>query len=1033
MFDFSSEESFSKREERLLSFWQKGKFFEKSVENREGKPLFSTYDGPPFATGLPHYGHILAGTIKDVVSRYWTMKGFYVPRRFGWDCHGLPVENEIEKGRELSGAHAIEEFGIAKFNEECRSIVLRYTSEWKGTVERMGRWIDFDNAYRTMDLSFMESVWWVFGQLYKQGLVYEGFKVMPFSQKLGTPLSNFEANLNYKEVDDPSLVVAFELVEEKDCYFLAWTTTPWTLPSNLALMVGKEIEYVQVFDPESKKRYILAKALVANWFKKELIVEKKMLGKELEGIRYQPLFPFFSDRKEAFKVLLEEAVSLEDGTGIVHAAPAFGELDFYACKREGIDPVCPVDSNGRFTKEVPSFEGRWVKDCDRDIAKELKARSLLFYQGTIRHRYPFCWRSDTPLIYKAVNTWFVAVEKIKDEILAANEKITWVPSHIKEGRFGKWLQNARDWAISRNRYWGTPIPIWRNDDGDCIVISSLEELKKWTKHEAVDLHRHFIDELTFEHQGKVYRRIPEVFDCWFESGSMPYATSHYPFEDKAGFEKSFPADFIAEGLDQTRGWFYTLTVLSAALFQRNAMKHVIVNGLILAEDGNKMSKRLKNYPDPKEIFDRHGADALRLYLLLSPVVQGEDLRFSEKGVEHVLRQTLIPLWSSYQFLSTYAKIYEWTPEKQEEPEAKIDLWILSLVQKAIQEVGHAMDRYELSLAVKPLSEIVDQLTNWYIRRSRARFWADEESKDRRQAFTTLYRVLLDLAKLFGSFIPFLSEAIYQGLKTKKDLESVHLNDLPSYDAKLRQEKLEKEVLITQMAVSLGHFLRKEHKVKVRQPLAKALLISSNQELLSSLKDQEQLIKDELNVKTIEFHAKEEDFVQLIAKPNFPVLGKKLGSKMPLAQRKIQTLSRQELKALLDQKEVVIDLEGESFLLQPTDLQVDRKVKEGLAASNEKDLTVLLDLTLDEALIHEGMAREIVNKINTMRRELDFHVTDRVEIKIETSLKVQESFSLHKDYILGEVLGLKIEFVPCEGTEWDLNGEKAKIELKRVKK
>lgn len=993
--------------------------------------MFSFYDGPPFATGLPHYGHLLAGTIKDVVPRYKTMKGYCVPRRFGWDCHGLPVENEIEKAKELSGAAAIDAFGIAAFNEECRSIVLRYTSEWKKTVDRMGRFVDFSQTYKTMDPSFMESVWWVFQQLFEKGLVYEGFKVMPFSMKLGTPLSNFEANLNYQEVDDPSITVAFKKLDEPNTFFLAWTTTPWTLPSNLALMVGSEHTYVKVKDPKSDKLYILAEARLAATFKDECEIVERFSGKELNGARYAPLFPFFADRN-AFRVILEEAVSLDDGTGIVHSAPAFGELDFFACKRENIDLVCPVDSNGRFTKEVPPYVGLLVKDADKIIMRDLKAAGSLFYQGTIHHRYPFCWRSDTPLIYKAVRTWFVAVEQIKDDLLASNAQINWKPEYIKEGRFGKWLENARDWAISRNRYWGTPIPLWRSEDGDLHVMGSIAELEKLTNTKITDIHRHFIDDLTFVKNGKTYKRIPEVFDCWFESGSMPYAQNHYPFENEELFEKTFPADFIAEGLDQTRGWFYTLTILSTALFKKPAFKNVIVNGIILAEDGNKMSKKLKNYPDPEIVINKMGADAIRLYMLGSPAVKAEDLRFSEKGVEHTLRQALIPLWNSFVFLSTYAKIYNWKGQKSIKPAALIDQWLLSITQKLIQDVESAMEGYDLNRAVEPFVQFIDQLTNWYIRRCRGRFWADADTQDRREAFATLYTVLLDVAHIAAPFVPFLSEALYQELKTKDMPDSVHLCDFPSYHKDSRNMELEKEVEAVQDAVGLGHAIRKEYKLKVRQPLAKAYLISANSEKLASLKKQTQLIADELNVKEIEFRSDETEFVQWLAKPNFPVLGKKIGKFIPQAQKIIMSFDRKQILALAANQNLTIQIEGLSFEITPSDVQIERKVKAGTAAGNLGDLTVALDIELNDDLLEEGLARELVNKINTLRKDLDFQVTDRIRITIQTTDLVRACFTKFHNYIAGEVLAVDVRFEPCEGVAVDLNGEDTKILLTVVK-
>src|SRR5579862_4946915 len=1034
MFEFHLQEAFPEREERILAIWQREKIFEKSLEKGEGKPIFSFYDGPPFATGLPHYGHLLAGTIKDVVPRYKTMRGFHVPRRFGWDCHGLPVENEIEKAKELSGAPSIEAFGIGAFNEECRSIVFRYTEEWKRVVDRMGRWVSFDNTYHTMDPTFMESVWWVFSELYKKGLVYEGFKVMPFSAKLGTPLSNFEANLNYREVDDPSLTAILPLVEEKDTSLLIWTTTPWTLPSNLAVLASPTLDYVKIKELKSGHHYILAKARLAHHFKnpEEYEIVSIFKGTSLYGKRYLPPFSYFSEhaQKKAFRVILEESLSSEEGTGLVHAAPAFGEVDFFACSKEGIELVCPIDRNGKFTAEVSDFQDMFVKDADKEIVRKLKQEKKVFHYGQIRHRYPFCWRSDTPLIYKAVSSWFVAVEKFKDKILAANAQIHWVPEHIKEGRFGKWLENARDWAVSRNRYWGTPIPIWRSDDGDIIVLSSVEDLEKRTGRTISDLHRHFIDDLSFEENGKVYRRTPEVFDCWFESGSMPYAQDHFPFEHKEEMLKRFPADFIAEGLDQTRGWFYTLTVLAAALFDKPAFHNVIVNGIILAEDGNKMSKRLKNYPEPDAVINRFGADAIRLYLLNSPAVHAEDLSFSERGVELVLRQALIPLWNSFVFLSTYARIYEWTPRSEHfpSPKADIDRWILSLVQRLGKDVSEGMDAYTLNSAVEPFVGFIDQLTNWYIRRNRSRFWSEEANRDREEAFETLYTVLMRLVQIAAPFIPFLSDAIYMQLKNKDAPQSVHLCAFPVYLPEQRDEALEEEMAFVQQVVSAGHSLRKEHKFKVRQPLAKAYVVSASAHILDALRKQKHLIMDELNVKDVYFEENEEPFVTLKPKPNFRILGKKVGKRMNAVHKAIENLSQTQLAVLLNGKSLDIAVERESITLAPEDVGVERSAKENLVAANSGEITVALDTVLTDDLILEGFARELVNKINTMRRDAGFAVTDRVVIAIKTSDKVKAALQKHQDYVMHEVLGTQIQLDCSDGTEWDINGEPALIAI-----
>ncbi len=1031
MFKELRNETQDERERRILSLWKERGIYEKSLETRKNCPKYVFYDGPPFATGLPHYGHLLAATIKDVVLRYKTMKGFYVPRRIGWDCHGLPVENEIEKEHQLTGAKSIEEFGIAKFNEACRAIVLRYTSEWEETVLRMGRFVDFKNTYRTMDKDFMESVWWVFKQLFDKGLVYEGFKVMPYSAKLGTPLSNFEAGENYKDVDDPSLTVKMTLVDDPKTSLLIWTTTPWTLVSNLAVMVSPTMEYVKLYDKTSDQNLILGRAALAAHFPDAETYEilETFTGQDLEGLRYEPVFSYFSER-DAFRVILEEGVTAEEGTGLVHSSPAFGEVDFYACQREGIELVCPVDQNGAFTADVPEYQGLFVKDADKDIAKRLKEQGKLFKQETVNHRYPFCWRSDTPLIYRAMQTWFVGVEKVKETLINVNKEIQWVPDFLKEGRFGKWLEGARDWAISRNRYWGTPIPLWRSEEGDLHAIGSLEELEALTGKKVDDLHRHYIDDLTFTKDGKLFRRIPEVFDCWFESGSMPYAQNHYPFENKEEFEKGFPADFIAEGLDQTRGWFYTLNVLSAALFKKPAFKNVIVNGIILAEDGTKMSKRLKNYPEPDLVMQKYGADAIRLYLLDSPVAKASDIRFSEKGVELVLRQLMIPLWNAFSFFITYARIAEWTPKESHAPKTAIDRWIVSKVHQLIHQVEEGLDQYDLTMAVQPFVGFIDQLTNWYIRRSRRRFWEEEATADRSEALSTLYTVLLELSKVAAPILPFISEAIYQELKTEEMAESVHLADYPTYDPGKRDPDLEKAMFAVQSVASLGHALRKEHKLKVRQPLQELTVADGTGEYLPFLKDQENILLDELNIKELKLASSEEDLVSLTAKPNFPLLGRRLGKKMKLAKQVIEALPQAELQTLLSGSPLTLDLEGESFELQPSEVELAREVKEGLVAANEGVFTVALNTSLTPELEVEALAREVVNKVNTMRRDLRFEVTDRIELTLDTTDRVKDAFEKWGEYIAGEVLAESVEFKSCEGQEWDLNGEKAVILITR---
>jgi isoleucyl-tRNA synthetase len=1027
----------AKQEENIQKFWKEHSILDKAIEESKGRPIFSFYDGPPFATGLPHYGHLVVGTIKDLVLRYKAMHGYGVSRRFGWDCHGLPVENEIEKSKNLTGAASIEAYGIDKFNEDCRHIVLRYTEEWKSTVARFGRWVDFDDTYRTMDPTFMESVWWVFAELWRKGLIYEGYKVMPYSAKLGTPLSNFEAGENYKDVDDPSLVVSFDLEDEPNTALLIWTTTPWTLPSNLAVMAHPEVEYLVLEHVETKKRYIIAESRMGTILKD---LEKyrevgRMHGKELEGKRYKPLFPFFVQyaKAGAFRVILDDHVQLDEGTGLVHSAPGFGEVDFYACQRANIPVVCPVDQNGRFTDEVPPYQGRFVKDCDKEIIRELKGSGKIISHESIRHRYPFCWRSDTPLIYKAVSTWFVAVEKIKDRLLHANDAINWVPDHLKYGRFGRWLENARDWAISRNRYWGTPIPIWRADDGETIVVESRQQLADLTGAPLPeDIHRHFIDHLTITKNGKVFRRIPEVFDCWFESGSMPYAQIHYPFENRDLFEKQFPAEFIAEALDQTRGWFYTLTVLAAALYDSPAFRNVVVNGIVLAEDGAKMSKRLRNYPDPLEVVGKYGADSVRLYMLGSPVVHGDDLCFSESGVELTLRQVFIPLWNALSFFVTYARIYEWTPPKNfSQPKAELDQWMLSMTAKLVCDMEEALEKYDLNHAASLLQPFVDHLTNWYIRRSRRRFWSDEDTADRREAFETLYQVLRTFAKILAPFAPFTSEMVWQTLRDPADELSVHLERYPARDVFARDERLELAHGAAQRAVALAHALRKSLKLKVRQPLPRAYIVTGDASARDLLSSVQSIIADEINVKSIQFSDDEHAFVTLKAKPNFRVLGKRVGSRMPAVHHALEHLHASKLKELLDNGSLDLHLEdGSRLLVSKEEVEVVRQVRDSVVAMHEEGLTVALDTTLDEELLAEGLAREVVNKLNTMRREADLAVTDRIDVVVQTGPAARSAIEAHLPYIKDETLTMSFTFGETTGAEWDLNGEPSVITIRR---
>ena len=1043
----SSKVSFPEMEREVLRFWEERDIFKKSLAQREGAPEFIFYDGPPFATGLPHYGHLLAGTIKDIVPRYQTMRGFHVERRFGWDCHGLPIEALAQEALGLAGAGAIVARGVAAFNEQCRSMVLRYVGEWRKIVARMGRWVDFDNDYKTMDLTFMETVWWVFKQLWDQGRVYRSYRIMPYSWKLNTPLSNFEAGSNYQEVQDPSITCRLRVTSGPAAagapwYLLIWTTTPWTLPANLAVCVGPDIEYAAVRDRADGNVYVLAEARLSAYYKKPEDYERvaAFKGRDLVGWRYEPLFPYYADRANAFRVLADDFVSTEDGAGIVHIAPAYGEDDFRVGRAAGLDLADPLDANCAFTDPVVEYRGQFCKDADKAIVKRLKAEGKLVHQSTIVHSYPFCERTDTPLIYRAIEAWYVRVEDLRDRLAAANAEAHWVPSYVGEKRFGNWLREARDWNISRNRFWGSCIPVWIAEDGsDQICVGSIRELEELSGRKVTDLHKHVVDEITFVRNGKTYRRTPEVFDCWFESGSMPYAQHHYPFERGGELDRIFPAHFIAEGLDQTRGWFYTLLVLSVALFDRSAYRNVVVNGLILAADGRKMSKRLKNYPDPAHILETYGADALRLYMIHSPVVRAEDLCFTEDGVKHALRHLLIPLWNAYVFFVTYARVDGWRPGRAAAESSGagarsgdlLDRWIRSRLDWLTQTVTAAMDAYDLQGAVRPFVDFIDDLTNWYIRRSRRRFWKSTDDADKAAAYATLYEVLLRLSKIAAPFVPFVAEKIYGNLRADDRPESVHLCDFPAVSGAERDLELEAEMEAVKTVVALGRQLRVQHDLKVRQPLALLHIASRDRALLARLEAVQDLVADELNVKRVRFLADESHLARFSAKPNFRVLGPKLGGAMSQAAAVIKNLDAEHILRLLDGERVAIEVGGKTIEIGSEEVIVERTPREGLAVSAEGGIVVAMETALTPALIAEGLAREAVNRIQNQRKTADLDVAQRIRLRFTGDDAVRAAFEKHADYICAETL--------CVGWEWataldkpdwsgDLNGHPAAFTL-----
>ena len=1032
--------SFVQMEHDILNLWESTQAFHKSLENTREKKPYIFYDGPPFATGLPHHGHLVASTIKDIVPRYWTMKGRYVIRRFGWDCHGLPIEHEIDKQLNMSAQEAVEKLGVAGYNNECRSIVQRYVSQWRHTITRLGRWIDFDNDYKTMDAWYMESVWWVFKQLWDKGLVYQGVKVMPVSTALGTPLANFEATSNYQDVQDPAITVLFKLTDE-DASIAAWTTTPWTLPSNLALCVGPDIDYVLVQDQQSGQKFYLAQACMGSYGGEDkLTVIKQVKGSELLGRSYEPLFDYFADQVDlgAFVVVGDGYVTTDSGTGVVHQAPAFGEDDYRVLKAHNIEAfACPVTVHGEFTEEVRDFAGQHVKAADKDIIAHLKASGVLYRQDVIQHSYPYCYRSDTPLIYRAIPSWYVNVTSIRDRLIAANEQIHWVPEHIKHGRFGNWLDGAIDWAISRNRVWGTPLPIWINDvTGNARCVGSIDELAALTGTRVDDLHREVVDPLTFSVEGEegVYRRIEEVLDCWFESGSMPYAQLHYPFENQNVFNAGFPAEFIAEGLDQTRGWFYTLTILAAALYDKPAFRNVIVNGMVMAEDGKKMSKRLRNYTPPDELMERYGADALRLYLINSGLVRGEEQRFADAGVRDMTRRALLPWYNAFAFLKTYAAIDNWSPDKGLHfGDNILDKWLLSRLQTLKANIATEMEAYRLYNVVPELFNFIEELTNWYIRLNRSRFWGEDITADKISAYSTLYTVLMELGQVMAPFAPFLSEHLYQELAglagQTPSPESVHLCDYPTPEENLINPVLEQAVDRMQQVVLLGRQKREEVKIGLRTPLAELTIVNRDEQLLEQMRSLESYVQDELNVLAVHYSAAEDEYIERVAKPNFPVLGKRLGKRMKEFQQAINNLSDEHISTLLAGASV--ELNGEQF--DATEINVLQQAREGTNTVSNSKIAVDLNCTLTPELIRGGYAREVVNRVQRARKDQGFDVSDRIEVIFEASGDLQQAVAEHSDYISRETLAVSMTAGVPEGMlqESEIDGHLLKFSLRKV--
>jgi len=1058
--------SFPKEEERVLAFWKEKDCFKTSLQKSQGRKPYSFYDGPPFATGLPHYGHILAGTIKDVATRWASQTGHHVERRFGWDCHGLPVEFEIEKQLKIKTREEVLAYGIANYNNACRGIVQKYAKEWETIIGRTGRWIDFSNDYKTMNLSFMESVWWVFSELHKKGLVYRGVKVMPYSTGCTTTLSNFEANMNYKDTSDPSVVVSFPLEDDPTVSLLAWTTTPWTLPSNLGLCVNPEFKYLKIKDKKSGNTWILAEARLCQLFdlKKaeksgelpyELLGELR--GKDLEGKSYVPLFDYFLPKKAdgAFRVMLDSYVTSESGTGIVHQAPGFGEDDYRVCLKYGIvkkgqGVVCPVDESGRFTHEVVDFTGQYIKDADHKICDAIKAKGRLVVKNAFAHSYPYCWRSQQPLIYKACASWFVEVEAIKDKLLVASEGTYWVPDFVHTRRFNNWLTDAKDWCVSRSRYWGTPLPIWHSEDWEeIVVIGSVAELEERSGRKFTDIHREFLDDVQIpSQQGKgELRRVEEVFDCWFESGSMPYAQCHYPFENKDNFEKTFPADFIAEGLDQTRGWFYTLLVLSTALFGKAPWKNLIVNGLVLAEDRKKMSKSARNYPDPMEVINEHSADAIRLYLINSPVVRAEPLAFKKEGVKEIVRDVLLPLWNVMKFfLQNYLRFKREGHEMPKElhPTNTMDRWILASSNHLIQYVVEEMRCYRLYTVVPGLLKYLDNLTNWYVRMNRRRLKGDGESPEEcGQALAALYSVLMTAVHLMSPFIPFITESMYQRLAQllppEKREESVHYCLVPQADPTLLDPVIERKVERMQTVIELARVIRAQQNIALKMPVQKVIIIHHSQEYVDDVTELSEYVTGELNCLELEITTAERDYVRYSAEPNLGSLGKRLKAEAKNIGTEVRKWSHDDVKGFLSSKKATV-LGHE---LGEEDIKVVKNFAPGIQdflLHGDGQVLVMMDKTQSEQIFLKWLAREFVNRIQKLRKKAGLQPSDAIRVyfdNTESDEQITAAFAAEATYITDNVKypchnlkESKIETAEIIREEQELNQKRVVIVLAR---
>jgi|UniRef100_A0A7C4PVW2 isoleucyl-tRNA synthetase len=1035
-------------EEGVLRFWKKNQIFRKSLEQREGCPEYVFYEGPPTANGKPGVHHVLARAFKDVFPRYKTMQGFHVNRRGGWDTHGLPVEIEVEKKLGFTNKQQIEDFGIARFNELCRESAFSYIQEWEKLTDRIAFWVDLETAYITYTNDYIESVWWILKNFWEKGLLYQGFKVVPYCPRCGTPLSDHEVAQGYDEATDPSVFIRLPLVDEPDTSLLVWTTTPWTLPANVAVAAHPEETYVVIerdLEEGGSEKLILAEALLEKVFDGQPYrLVKKMKGKSLRGKRYQPLFTFVPPDKPAHYVVLGDFVTTEDGTGLVHMAPAFGAEDMSAALEFDLPILMTVAPDGTFISDVRPWAGVFVKDADPLITEDLRQRGLLFRSGTYTHTYPFCWRCDTPLLYYARPTWYIRTSQFKERMVELNEQINWYPGHIKSGRFGNWLANNIDWALGRERYWGTPLPVWECEQckhQECI--GSVSELSQKTGRDlsGLDLHRPHVDEVFYScpQCGGKMRRVPELIDVWFDSGSMPYAQWHYPFENQEIFARQYPADYICEAVDQTRGWFYSLHAISTLLNDQVSFKNVICLGLILDGKGEKMSKSRGNVADPWDVLNKHGADAMRWYLYTASP-PGQERRYSSELVSEVVRNFTLTLWNTYSFFVTYANLDGWKPDASVVPQySDLDRWLRSSLHTLVRDVTAAMENYDVLGATRPIETFVDQLSNWYLRRSRRRFWKSESDEDKRAAYATLYEALVTISKLLAPTMPFMAEELYQNLVRSVDEttpESVHLARWPEYDPLVIDERLNREMALVMKLASVGHAARNKANRKVRQPLAEAAFSVGTAEEMRVVETYADLLEDELNVKKVRVLDTTAEAVAYSLNPLPKQLGQKYGSKFPAIRKALLEMDAESAaKKLLTGQSLDVEVDGETFTILPEEVEVRATAREGFAVASEGAYLAALVTDLTPELVKEGLAREFVRRVQDLRKQADLDISDRIRLYYTATPLLTEAVQEFSNYIQAETLCVEmVNSQPNENlptTQDNFDGQEVRISLKRV--